>query len=119
MDTYVDPSKAGETNSSPTSTEKSQGRQDGNSSETPPADRTNKETKPEDASANPESQSQGGSKETEREKKRGSPRAHELNRNRQRGVYSAIVHAVICMSVECSKVLRIPIRCARFLYMTY
>lgn len=90
VDTYVDPSKAGEVNSSPVPAEKSQ---EGDSSETPPAalDRNKEEAKSEDASGNPEGLNQSGSKEADREKKRGSPRGHELNRNRPRGVWDKIL----------------------------
>ena len=85
----MDPSKAGETSSSPVTVERSQSRQEGDSSDTAPAtlDRNKEEAKSEDVSGNPEGQNQSGSKEADREKKRGSPRGHELNRNpRPRGV---------------------------------
>ena len=87
VDTYVDPSKASDA-SSPLTAEKSQGQKESDSSDTVSAalDRSNEGPDSDVASGNPEGENQSGSMDIDREKKRGSPRGHDQNRNRQRGV---------------------------------
>lgn len=84
VDTYVDPSKASDAGSSPLTSEKSQGQKESDSSDAVFAAQEGPES--DGASGNPEGQNQSGGKDVDREKKRGSPRGHDQNRNRPRGV---------------------------------
>lgn len=88
VDTYVDPSKASDANSPPLTAEKSQGQKESDSSDAVSAavDGSKEGSESEGASGNPEGQTQSGNKDLDREKKRGSPRGHDQNRNRARGV---------------------------------
>ena len=84
VDTYVDPSKASDAGSSPLTSEKSQGQKESDSSDAVSAAQEGPES--DGGSGNPEGQNQSGGKDVDREKKRGSPRGHDQNRNRPRGV---------------------------------